>query len=106
MSTVHEISESNFDVVVDGSDSLFLVEFWGSWCGPCKTMLTLLEGLAKDEAIPFSVGKIEIGQNPQLASRFGVMTVPTFITFQNGEPVARHSGAASRTDLVSLVDVR
>ena len=75
---------ANFDELVK-KDGLCLVDFWANWCGPCKMMHPVLEKLDEELNGDVKIGKINIDNDPELASKFGVMSIPTFMVFENGE---------------------
>ena len=82
--TVLEITEANFDQLVN-SDSTVLVDFWAPWCGPCRALGPTIEKLGNDFDGKAVVGKVNIDENPQLAARFGVSSIPTVMVFQGGD---------------------
>ena len=80
-----EITRDNFEEEVLKSDKKVLVDFWATWCNPCKMMHPVLEKLDKELNGDVKIGKINIDNDPELASKFGVMSIPTFMVFENGE---------------------
>src|SRR5687768_9532709 len=80
---------------VIASEERVLVDFWASWCGPCRMMNPAVEALARD----FKVAKVNIDRNQQLATHYGINAVPTVLVFKGGKPVARHVGLRSEADL-------
>ena len=80
-----EITRDNFEEEVLKSDKKVLVDFWATWCNPCKMMHPVLEKLAEELNGDVKIGKINIDNDPELASKFGVMSIPTFMVFENGE---------------------
>lgn len=87
MSVLH-CNESNFNDIIQGD--LVLVDFFATWCGPCKMLAPVLEEFASDRGV--SVAKVDIDESRELAKQFGVMSVPTLILFQGGKLVAQHTG--------------
>ena len=79
-----EITRDNFEEVLK-SDKKVLVDFWAVWCNPCKMMHPVLEKLDEELNGDVKIGKINIDNDPELASKFGVMSIPTFMVFENGE---------------------
>ncbi len=79
-----DITKSNFEQEILKSDKRAIVDFWAEWCNPCKMMHPVLEQLDKDLGDSIKVGKINIDNDPELAAKFGVMSIPTFIVFENG----------------------
>ena len=80
-----EITIDNFEEEVLKSDKKVLVDFWATWCNPCKMMHPVLEKLDEELNGDVKIGKINIDNDPELASKFGVMSIPTFMVFENGE---------------------
>ena len=90
---VTEVTDSNFSDTVGGSDKLFLIDFWATWCAPCRAIAPTVEALANDMGDVVSVGKLDIDHNQQTAMKFGVRSIPTLILFKGGEPVGQLVGA-------------
>lgn len=74
------------------SDQPVLVDFWAEWCGPCKMQDPIIEEVAKSYAGKAKIGKLEVDQNPAMAKKFNVMSIPTLIIFKNGEAVWQGTG--------------
>ena len=83
----------NFDTEVLKADSPVLVDFYADWCGPCKMMSPVVEQMESLFAGKLKVGKLNVDDNPEIASRYGVMSIPTFLFFRNGELVEQFVGA-------------
>ena len=79
-----EITKNNFENEVLKSDKKVLVDFWATWCSPCKMMHPVLEKLDEEVNDVVKIGKINIDDFPEIASEFGVMSIPTFMLFENG----------------------
>ena len=92
-----ELNSKNFDEVVNGDKPVF-VDFYATWCGPCQMMMPAIEELSK-EAKDFTVAKLDIDQAPEVAAKYNVMSVPTFILFKDGKEAARMMGAMPK-DLI------
>ena len=95
-----EISEDNFHEVVVCSDKKVLVDFWASWCGPCKMLAPVIDEIAK-ERDDIVVGKINVDEQMGLAIRYGVSGVPTIALFENGDIIERSVGYQSKEELIS-----
>jgi len=98
-----ELTDTNFKDTLAGSDKLMLVDFWATWCGPCKAIAPVLEDLAGEMQDVLDVGKMDIDANPQTPMQYGVRSIPTLILFKNGEPVDAIVGAVGKEKLVDLV---
>ena len=81
------ITNDNFDEVVMQAAQPVLVDFWATWCGPCRMLAPVIEELAEEYDGKLTVGKIDVDECPELASEFGVSSIPMVVLFQNGEPV-------------------
>lgn len=101
MSAIH-INHHNFESEVLHSDRPVLLDFWAPWCAPCRMIMPSVEQIAKERP-DIKVGKINIDEQPELASRYGVMTIPTLMVFKNGE-IANHAvGARSKKAIEQLL---
>lgn len=91
---VLEITDGNFESEVAGSGELTMVDFWATWCGPCRIIAPVVEQLADEYADKgLRVGKLDVDANPQTAQKFGVRSIPTILFFKDGEVVDRLVGA-------------
>ncbi|MEI6570133.1 MAG: thioredoxin [Actinomycetes bacterium] len=94
------LSDSTFDETVLGSSTPILIDFWAEWCGPCKMVAPILDEIADEHAGKFTIGKLNIDDNPEAARRFDVMSIPTMLVFQDGVPVKRIVGAKGKAQLL------
>ena len=101
MSVIH-INKSNFQNEVLDSEKPILLDFWASWCGPCRMVSPLIEEIA-DERTDIRVGKVNVDENPELASRFGVMSIPTLVVVKNGQITNRSVGARPKAQILELL---
>ncbi len=88
-----EVSGAGFDSVVKNSTLPVLVDFWATWCGPCKMIAPELVKVASAVTGKWLVAKLDIDHNQEIASRFGISSIPTMAVFSNGKEIARQSGA-------------
>lgn len=98
MSLAH-LTENNFNEEVIKSQLPVLVDFWAEWCGPCKRIAPVVEEIAKEYSGKFKVGKLNVDESPNVASKFGIMSIPTLIIFKNGKAVDQVAGFLSKTQL-------
>ncbi|WEU40832.1 MAG: thioredoxin [Candidatus Odinarchaeum yellowstonii] len=101
-----ELNQSNFDKTINESPLPVLVDFYATWCMPCKMMAPVVADLARKYSGKILVGKVDVDRNPKLAVRYQIMSVPTFMVFKNGKPVDRILGAVgSRLEEIIRVHV-
>lgn len=85
------LTKSNFDEVISSNPKV-VVDFWASWCGPCRMMGPVIEQLAEDPEALAVVGKVNVDEEEALAKRYGIMSIPTILVFKNGKEAAQHVG--------------
>jgi len=90
-----ELTTNNFDENVLKAQGLVLVDFWATWCGPCKLMSPIVDELAL-ELDGVVVGKVNVDENPDLARQFNILSIPTFIIFKSGQVIEQFSGSMSK----------
>ena len=98
-SSILTLSESNFDEQVLKSPVPVLVDFWAEWCGPCRMIAPLLEELATEYDGKIKIGKVNVDDNQELATRFGIRAVPTLLLFQGGQVKETMVGMTGKKDL-------
>lgn len=103
MSVVH-FSKDTFDTEALGAAGPVLVDFWAPWCGPCNMLGPIIEQLGDEMDGKAVIGKVDIDEEPDLAARYGVMSIPTVILFKNGEEAARMVGLQSKQALVRMIE--
>lgn len=101
MAILH-ITKENFDKEVLKSDVPVLVDFWADWCGPCKALGPILEGVESELAPGVKIAKINIDEQEELAAQFRVMSIPTLLLFKNGQPVEKSVGLISKDQVIEL----
>jgi thioredoxin 1 len=87
------ITTSQFDAEVLDSETPVIVDFWAEWCGPCRAVSPILEQIAEERADELRVVKVNIDEEPELQQRYGILSIPTILLFQGGEPKAAAVGA-------------
>ncbi len=101
----HTFTDSTFQQEVLESDVPVLVDFWASWCGPCKLLGPIVEELAKEYAgKPIKIGKMEVDENEMTPAQYQVMSIPTLIFFKGGKPVQQMIGMQTKADLKAALD--
>jgi thioredoxin 1 len=94
------LTDATFDETVKSSPTPIVVDFWAEWCGPCKMIAPVLEEIAVEHEGSLTVAKVNVDDNPDAARRFSVMSIPTLIVFQDGEPAKRLVGAKGKAQLL------
>ena len=103
MALIH-FNEEGFDKALS-SDKLMMVDFWATWCGPCQMLGPVIEQLAEEyEEQDVIIGKVDVDQWPELAQRYGVMSIPTVIFFENGQEIDRKVGVMPVQVYTDLLD--
>lgn len=100
------VTDASFEVDVIQSNEPVLVDFWAEWCGPCKMIAPALEELSTELAGKVVIAKINIDDNPEAASKFGVRSIPTMILFKDGQPLATQVGAAPKSHLKNWIETQ
>lgn len=95
------ITTTNFDSVVNGSDKPVLVDFWASWCGPCRALSPVVEKIGEEMSDRLAVYKCNVDEEADLATRFRIVSIPTLILFKGGQPVHTMVGNMPKADLVA-----
>ena len=101
---VSKFTDGNFDAEVVKSGVPVLVDFWAEWCGPCRLMGPILDELAPAYTGKLKIGKLNVDENQDSPSQFGVMNIPTMIVFRGGKEIDRIVGAMSKADLQKKLD--
>ncbi len=99
-----EVTDANFNEQVIQSDKLVLVDFWAEWCGPCRMVAPILKELSEDYADKIVVAKLDVDNNPETASRFGIRNIPTILFIKGGEVVDKQVGAVPKGNMATKVD--
>ncbi len=100
MSAVVAMGTEDFEAAVAAGSRPVIVDFWAPWCGPCRVLSPLVEELAADHQDAITVGKVNVDEHPDLAGRFGVMSIPSVIRFDGGQETHRVVGAVSKPELL------
>jgi thioredoxin 1 len=106
MGKVVELNDKNFDEVVNNSDKPILVDFWAGWCGPCRVMGPIVEEIAEKYGDKMNFAKLNVDDYPQVAAKFGVMSIPTFLVFENGEIKNQLLGAMTKEEFIERLGLK
>ena len=101
---VTQVSDANFDGDILKSNVPVLVDFWAPWCGPCRSVAPIVDDLANQYAGKLKVAKVNVDESTEVAMRYQITSIPTFIVFKNGQVADRALGALPRSEFVKLID--
>ena len=98
-----DIRQDHFDTFISQSDKPVLVDFWATWCGPCRMLSPVVEEVSLEHENELTVGKVNVDDCPELAQKFGVMSIPTLILFKDGQPVDQRIGYMPKSELEQML---
>ena len=99
-----EMNESNFEKEVKQHQGICLVDFWAPWCGPCLASAPLLEEISKQMEGKAKFVKVNVDENDNLASEYGIMSIPTFVFLKDGKEIERRVGVQSKEEIVGIIE--
>jgi thioredoxin 1 len=102
--SLHVFTAENWEAEVLAAEGVVLVDFWADWCPPCRKLSPLVDELAQEYAGRVKVGKLDVDGSPDVASRYGITSIPSLLVFRDGQLVAQRVGAAPREELRAWID--
>ncbi len=99
-----KLTKDNFDSEVINSDIPVLVDFWASWCGPCRMIAPVIEGIAEKYDGKIKVGKVNVDEEPEISLEYNISSIPTVMIFKNGEETAKSIGYSDEAEIERLVN--
>ncbi len=99
-----EFTDNNFNDEVIGSSLPVIVDFWAEWCGPCKMLTPIIADIAKEYDGKVVIGKVNVDDNPQVAAKYGINSIPSLLFFKNGQVIEQHTGLLPKAPLKSKID--
>ena len=102
---VLNLNDSNFEEQVLKNENLVLCDFWAEWCGPCKQISPILEALSEElKENKITIVKVNIDENPETPSKYGIMSIPTLLLFKEGKLISTQVGLQQKSDLISWIE--
>ncbi len=98
-----QLDKTNFDTTIANPDKPVLVDFYADWCGPCKMLGPVIDEIAEEQDGEAVVAKLNIDEAPEIASRYGITSIPALVVFKGGEPVVSSRGVQSKDSITKLI---
>lgn len=102
--TVLELTKENFEKEAENAKETVLIDFWASWCVPCQMLSPTVDEIAEEDQPNLKVCKVNIDEQPELADRFGVMSIPTLVVLKNGEMVTSSVGVRPKNAILQMLE--
>jgi len=102
--SIKQVSNDSFEAEVLRAEAPVLVDYWAEWCGPCKMIAPILDEVSRDYADKLNIAKVNVDENQEIASKYGIRGIPTLMLFRNGAVVATKVGALSKSQLTAFLD--
>jgi thioredoxin 1 len=99
-----EITDANFEELVENSDKPVMIDFWAVWCGPCRMIAPIVEEMSTEYEGKAVIGKVDVDSNPNVAMKYGIRNIPTVLFVKNGEVVDKQVGAGPKQAFTSKLD--
>ncbi|MBQ8532306.1 MAG: thioredoxin [Clostridia bacterium] len=101
--SVLTVNKDNFETAVQNSEKTVLVDFWASWCGPCRMVSPIVDEIAEENP-QYLVAKVNVDEEPELAQKFGIQSIPTLIVFKDGKIADKMIGVRSKEQILSMLE--
>ena len=101
MSNAFEVTDNDFETEIENHAGLAVVDFWATWCGPCRMIAPVLDQLAAESGGRYVIAKLNVDENPRTSAEFGIQSIPTLLIFKNGKLVDRLVGVQSKQAIAS-----
>jgi thioredoxin 1 len=103
LSSPLHVTDTNFEETIK-NNKLVLIDFWATWCGPCRALAPTIDAIAQEYTGKALIGKFDVDKNPSTAEKFQVFSIPTMILFKNGQEVERLVGLCTKPNITSIID--
>jgi len=101
-----EFTDANFEEKALAKGTVAIVDFWAAWCGPCRIIAPIIEELAKEYDGKAVVGKLDVDQNPEVAMKYGIRSIPTILVLKDGNVVDQHVGTTTKKNLADKIEAQ